>query len=99
MIKCWDRAVAEMRVSETAAVTCPPDIAYGHRGAGGVIPPDATLLFEILVIDCVGDDPEPTGPTLPIPDDHTDEPSQGEEPDLVPEPEPDHTHDQPAEPE
>jgi FKBP-type peptidyl-prolyl cis-trans isomerase len=47
VIKCWDTGVASMKQGEKAVLTCPPDVAYGSRGAGGVIPPHATLLFEV----------------------------------------------------
>jgi len=36
-----------MKTGEKSVLTCPPDTAYGKRGAGGVIPPDATLIFEV----------------------------------------------------
>lgn len=43
-------AVSRMHVGDEAEVICPPQIAYGARGAGGVIPPNATLKFEIKVL-------------------------------------------------
>lgn len=43
VIKGWDEGVAQMSVGERANLTCSPDYAYGSRGAGGVIPPNATL--------------------------------------------------------
>lgn len=50
VIPCWTEAVQMMRPGGKARITCPPEIAYGERGAGGVIPPNATLNFEIELI-------------------------------------------------
>ena len=51
VIEGWDRGVAGMRVGGQRRLTLPPELAYGSRGAGGVIGPDETLVF---VVDLVG---------------------------------------------
>ena len=51
VIKGWDEGILQLRKGEKALLICPPDYAYGSRGAGGVIPPNATLHFEVEVID------------------------------------------------
>jgi FKBP-type peptidyl-prolyl cis-trans isomerase FkpA len=50
VIPCWTEGVQRMKVGGKAQLTCPPEIAYGSRGAGGVIPPGATLNFEIELL-------------------------------------------------
>ena len=54
VIKCWTEGVQRIKVGGKAMLTCPPDIAYGERGAGGVIPPGATLQFEVELLAIVG---------------------------------------------
>ena len=51
VIKCWDEGVTQLCKGQKAILNCPPDYGYGARGAGGVIPPNATLTFEVEVID------------------------------------------------
>ncbi len=54
VIKCWTEGVQKLKVGGRALLTCPPGIAYGERGAGGVIPPNATLHFEVELLGIAG---------------------------------------------
>ena len=51
VIRGWDEGITQLQKGQKAILTCPPDYAYGAAGAGGVIPPNATLIFEVELVD------------------------------------------------
>lgn len=54
VIPCWTEGVQRMKIGGKAKLTCPSAIAYGSRGAGDVIPPNATLVFEVELLGISG---------------------------------------------
>jgi peptidylprolyl isomerase len=55
VIKGWDEGVAKLGVGDSAVLIIPPQLAYGDKGAGGVIPPNATLIFVVTLVDIKGE--------------------------------------------
>lgn len=54
VIRGWDEGVAQMSVGQQARLTCSPDYAYGSRGYPGIIPPMATLVFDVELLAVSG---------------------------------------------
>ena len=50
VVPCWTQGIQHVNVGGKATLTCPPETAYGARGISGVIPPNATLTFEVEVL-------------------------------------------------
>jgi len=53
VIKCWTEGLQRMKVGEKAQLVCPPGIAYGDRGMGGVVPSNAVLVFQIELLEII----------------------------------------------
>lgn len=51
VIPCWTEGLQRLRVGARARLVCPPETAYGNRGAGTVIPPNATLTFDVELLE------------------------------------------------
>jgi peptidylprolyl isomerase len=51
VIRGWDEGIGMLKVGSRARLTIPPQLGYGARGAGGVIPPNATLIFDVELLD------------------------------------------------
>jgi FKBP-type peptidyl-prolyl cis-trans isomerase FkpA len=50
VVQCWTQGLQKIKVGGKATLTCPPATAYGDRGAGGSVPPNATLTFDVELL-------------------------------------------------
>ena len=55
VIKGWDEGIAQLGIGDSAVLVIPPQLGYGEKGAGGVIPPNATLVFVVTLVDVKGE--------------------------------------------
>jgi len=55
VIKGWDEGIAQLGIGDSAVLIVPPQLGYGDKGAGGVIPPNATLVFVVMLVDIKGE--------------------------------------------
>src|ERR1700752_3389714 len=55
VIKGWDEGIAQLGIGDSAVLIVPPQLGYGAKGAGGVIPPNATLVFVVTLVDVKGE--------------------------------------------
>ncbi|TNV77689.1 hypothetical protein FGO68_gene4394 [Halteria grandinella] len=58
VIKGWDLGITQLKTGQKAVLTCPPQYAYGDRGAGGLIPPGATLIFDVELVEFLAPEPK-----------------------------------------
>lgn len=65
VIKGWDEGIALLKVGDRATLFIPPQLGYGARGAGGVIPPDASLIFVVELVGIRGETPQAGGAPPP----------------------------------
>lgn len=65
VIPCWTEGLQRMKAGGRARLTCPPALAYGERGAGGAIPPNAVLQFEVELLAVVAPGIDPAKPLAP----------------------------------